>query len=108
MPYKLTNRAGGNSYNTAKIKMKTINFLNTELEINYTQALTSGYGHKKITVELYFQGEYKAFSATTSNMPDYDDATDLEGSDKDKALFNIISNQIEDQVNEWIVEIENK
>ena len=93
---------------TAKIKMKAINFLNTELEINYTQALTAGHGHKKITVELYLQGEYKTFSATTSNMPDYDDATELEGSDKDEALFNIISYKIEDEVNEWIVEVENK
>jgi hypothetical protein len=41
-------------------------------------------------------------------MPDYDDATELEGSAKDEALFSIISRQIEDQVNEWIVEVENK
>jgi hypothetical protein len=88
--------------------MTTINFLNSELEINYTQSLTAGHGHKKITVELYFLGEYKTFSATTSNMPDYDDATELEGSAKDVALFSIISRQIEDQVNEWIVEVENK
>jgi hypothetical protein len=88
--------------------MKTINFLNTELEINYTQALTAGHGHKKITVELYLLGEYQTFSATTSNMPDYDEATELEGSDKDEALFNIISRQIEEQVDEWIVEIGNK
>lgn len=88
--------------------MTTINFLNSELEINYTQSLTAGHGHKKITVELYFLGEYKTFSATTSNMPDYDDATELDGSAKDVALFSIISRQIEDQVNEWIVEVENK
>ncbi|EKT4545811.1 hypothetical protein AAIP58_000112 [Flavobacterium psychrophilum] len=88
--------------------MRTINFLKTELEINYTQALTAGHGHKKITVELCLQGEYKTFSATTSNMPDYDNATDLEGFDKDEALFNIISSKIEEEVDEWIVEIENK
>lgn len=88
--------------------MRTINFLNTELEINYTQALTAGHGHKRITVELYFLGDYKTFSATTSNMPDYDDASELEGSEKDEALFNIVSRQIEDEVNEWIVELENK
>jgi hypothetical protein len=94
---------------TKKIEiMKTINFLNTELAIYYTKALTAGHGHKKITVELYLLGEYKTFSATTSNMPDYDEATELEGSDKDEALFNIISMQIEDEVSEWISEIENK
>jgi hypothetical protein len=91
-----------------KIIMKSINFLNTELEINYTQTLTAGHGHKKITVELYLQGEYKTFSATTSNMPSYDDAIDLEGEDKDEALFNIVSSQLEDQIDEWIVEVENK
>lgn len=88
--------------------MKAITFLNTELEINYTQSLTAGHGHKKIIVELCFKEEFKTFSATTSNMPDYDDATELEGSDKDEALFNIISYKIEDQVNEWIFEVENK
>lgn len=88
--------------------MKNINLNGTDLEINYTNATTAGHGHKKITVELYFKGEYKTFSATTSNMPSYDDATELEGSDKDEALFNIISYQIEDQVEEWIVEFENK
>ena len=88
--------------------MKAINFLNTELEINYTQALTAGHGHKKITVELYFKGEYKTFSATTSNMPDYDDATELEGEDKDEALFKIISYQLKDNIDEWIVEVENQ
>ena len=87
--------------------MKAIILNGTDLEINYTNAITSGHGHKKITVELYFQGEYKTFSSTTSNMPDYDDATDLEGGEKDEALFNIISYQIEEEVSEWISEIEN-
>lgn len=87
--------------------MKSINFLNTELEINYTQASTAGHGHKKITVELCLQGEYKTFSATTSNMPDYDDATELEGEDKDEALFNIVSYQLQDQIDEWIIEVGN-
>jgi hypothetical protein len=82
--------------------MKVITFNNTELEINYTNALTAGHGHKKITVELYFQGEYKTFSATTSNMPDYDEATELESYDKDEALFNLISYKIEDEIEEWI------
>lgn len=87
--------------------MRAITFLNTELEINYTQVLSACYGHKRITVGLYFQGEYKEFCTATSNMFDYDNATDLEGGDKDEALFNIISYQIEEQVSEWILEIEN-
>ena len=88
--------------------MKSINFLSTDLEINYTQATTAGHGHKKITVELCFQGEYKTFFATTSNMPDYDEATELECEDKDEALFNIVSYQLQDQIDEWIIEVGNK
>lgn len=88
--------------------MRAIKINGVALEINWTNALSSGHGHKKITVELYFLGEYKTFSATTSNMPDYDDATELEGSAKDEALFYIISRQVQDQVDEWIVEVENK
>ena len=88
--------------------MSTIIFLGVELEINSTRALSEGHGHKKITVDLYFCGEYRKFTATTSNMPEYDEATELEGSEKDKALFSIISGQIEDEINEWILEIENR
>ena len=87
--------------------MKAINILGTDLEINYTNAVTAGHGHKKITVELCYLGEYKKFTATTSNMPDYDDAMDLEGEERDEALFLIIENQITDQVDEWIIEVSN-
>lgn len=88
--------------------MSTIIFLGVELDIYSTRALSDGYGQKKITVDLYFCGEYRKFTATTSNMSDYDEATELEGSDRDEALFCIISGQIEDEVNEWILEIENR
>lgn len=87
--------------------MTTIEIYNTELEINWTNVLTAGHGHKKITVELCYQNEYKEFSSTTNNMPDYDDACDLEGSEKDEALFNIISYKIHDEIAEWITELEN-
>ena len=88
--------------------MKTINVLNTDLEIFSTNAVSAGHGHKKITVELCYMGEYKIFSQTTSNMPDFDDAMNLEGEDKDEALFNIIEHQITDQIDEWIIEVGNK
>ena len=87
--------------------MKTINFLKTELSIFYATALPAGHGHKEITVELCHDGNYRKFSAITSNMPDYDDAQDLDGGEKHEALFNIISGQIEEQVEEWIAVIEN-
>lgn len=88
--------------------MKSIKFNGSDLEIFSTNAITAGHGHKKITVELYYKGEYKTFSATTSNMPDYDEATDLEGESKNEALFNIVSYQLKDQIDEWIIEVDNQ
>lgn len=88
--------------------MRTIKFNNTDLEINYTNALTAGHGHKKITVELCYLEEYKTFYATTHNMPSYDEATELEGKEKDEALFRIIEWQIGDEVTEWLDEIRAK
>jgi len=73
-----------------------------EIEIYHANAITSGYGHKKITVELSYNGEYQKFTATTNNMPAYDEATELEGVDKYHALYEIIENQIIDEVAEWL------
>ena len=33
---------------------------------------------------------------------------ELDGGDKDEAFFNIVSYQLADQIDEWIMEIENK
>lgn len=73
-----------------------------EIEINHASAITSGYGHKRITVELYYNGEYQKFTGITNNMPSYDAATELEGADKYHALYEIIETQIIDEVAEWL------
>lgn len=73
-----------------------------EIEIYHANAITSGYGHKKITVELSYNGEYKKFTAITNNMPSYDATTELEGSDKYYALYELIERQIIDNVSEWL------
>jgi hypothetical protein len=88
--------------------MKSITFNGSDLGIFSTNATTAGHGHKKIKVELLYKGEYRVFSATTSNMPDYDDATDLEAEEKNEALFNLVSYQLEDQINEWLAEVAKK
>ena len=77
-----------------------------EIEIYHASALTSGYGHKKITVELSYNGEYQKFTATTNNMPGYDAATELEGNEKYHAFYELIENQIIDEVAEWLENIE--
>lgn len=73
--------------------------------INYADAITSGYGHKKITVEIEFEGEYEKFSATTSFMPDYDKAMDLDGQEKYEALYACIEQDINEDVFEWLMSI---
>lgn len=84
--------------------MTTINFNNQEIELNHASQITAGYGHKKITVELCYEGEeYKEFYAVTTNMPVFDDAMDLEDyEEKQLALYNLIEYKIEDEVQEWI------
>ena len=80
----------------------TITISGQEVEIWSAYNTPAGYGHKKIFVELQRMESYKVFSATTNNMPAYDEANDLEGPHKERALYDIIASQIEDQVVEWI------
>ncbi len=82
--------------------MTQVNISNKQVEINYANALTSGYGHKKITVELNYEGNSKTFYATTSHMPGYDAANDMEGEEKYVAFFELIESQIEEEVAEWL------
>ena len=44
----------------------------------------------------------KKFNATTSNMPGYDKANDLEGEEKYFALYELIESEIENEVIEWL------
>lgn len=79
----------------------TIN--NQEVEITYAGALTSGYGHKKITVEIYHDGSSKRFAAVTSNMPGYDAAMDIEDIDERYfAFYELIADKIEEEVIDWL------
>lgn len=73
-----------------------------EIVLIHANSLPIGYGHKKITVELYYNGEYKKFTATTNNMPGYDEATELEVNDRYHAFYKLIENQIIDEVAEWV------
>lgn len=74
-------------------------------EVTYANAIFSGYGHQKITVELTVNGEAKKFSAVTNDMPSFDEATDFEGQEKYDALYSIIESQIEDDVIEWLYDL---
>ena len=73
-----------------------------QLELHHADFVFSGYGHKKVTVELFFNGEYKKFSSTTTRVDLTDDASELEGNERYAAIYDIISGKIEHEVIEWM------
>ena len=78
-----------------------------EFTIDYASAITAGYGHQKITAYVNAEnGDKKEFSAKTNNMPDFDEATDLEGQEKYEALFDLVDYSLDGEIAEWINEIE--
>ncbi|MBU7576798.1 MAG: hypothetical protein KAF40_01955 [Flavihumibacter sp.] len=82
--------------------MTTVSVNNNTLELHFADFITAGYGHKKVTVELFFNGDYKKFSATTTRVDLTDDASELEGDERFAAIYDIISGQIEHEVIEWM------
>ena len=80
-----------------------------EFKIDYASAITAGYGHKKISVSVVTEnGDKKEFHHKTNNMPDFDDAMDLEGQEKYEALFELVEYSLYDEISEWIDELENE
>lgn len=78
-----------------------------DFTIDYASALTAGHGHQKIIASIVAaNGEKKDFRATTSNMPDFDEATDLEGQAKSEALFELVESSLDGEISEWIFETE--
>lgn len=84
--------------------MITITLNEREIKVIYALAQFSGYGHYDITVDISFGGLVKNFTATTSNMPGLDEATELEGEEKYLALYELIQHGIEESIMEWMDE----
>ena len=83
--------------------MKTYKINEKTFTVENASALPSGFGHKILTVLLNAEdGDYTTFIATTSNMPAFDDAMDLEGQAKYEALYEIIAGKIEEKVSLWL------
>lgn len=87
---------------SAKTGKKIMTTILPTPEVIYADAIFSGYGHKKVTVQLMANGETKRFSAVTNFMPGIDKAEDLEGQERYDALYDLIESDIEDQVIEWL------
>ena len=80
-----------------------------EFTIDYASAITAGYGHQKITVSVVSEnGDKKEFWHKTNNMPDFDEANDLDyGQEKFEALFELVEYSLDGEISEWLSEIEN-
>lgn len=79
-----------------------MNTTHNEPTILWASAESAGYGHKKITVEMGYKGDRMHFSAITTNMPGFDEATDLEGDEKTNALYSLVKSNIDEQVKDWV------
>lgn len=76
-----------------------------EFTIDWASAITAGHGHQKITVEIVADNGAKTeFHHTTSNMLDFDEATDKEGQEKYEALFELVENSLDGEIAEWLAE----
>lgn len=74
-----------------------------EFTIDYASAIFAGYGHQKITVSVVAEnGDKKEFWHKTNNMPDFDEATDLEGQEKYEALFELVEYSLDGEISEWL------
>ena len=73
-----------------------------EVQLSHASSIFAGYGHKKITVSLYCEGNSEEFWATT---PVFDEATRIKEDDYEAyqlALYRLIENDIEDEIIEWV------
>lgn len=82
----------------------TITINNQELHITYATAISSGHGHKKVSVTFYDynNSESIVLSATTSNMRGFDAASESDGQEKYMALYEIIASDIQEQLEEFV------
>lgn len=80
-----------------------------EFTIDFASGLNDGYGCKRIKVYVMSDnGDKKEFSSRTCNMSDFDEAIDLEGQEKYDAFYELIQFDIDDEVSEWLFELENE
>lgn len=77
-----------------------------KVEIIFASASPSGHGHYKIVVEMAMDRSINHFTAKTNNMPGLDAALDLEHQQKKYfALYELIEQQIEKEIREWILSL---
>jgi hypothetical protein len=73
------------------------------IKLERISSTPAGYGHRKIEATLSHNGREKTFTMVTDKMPQYEKAMDLEGEERDQALFDLIYREIEGEVSDWFV-----
>lgn len=80
-----------------------------DFQITWAGTFTAGYGHRELKFDITLRtGEANEFSVTTSNMPDYDKANELEGQERYEAFYKLVESKLEDEISEWVLELDNK
>lgn len=85
-------------YTLSNNKGKEVKF-----ECTYADSLPSGYGHRKVTVQIQCGDEVKKFQDVTTDMEGYDNASQLSGQEKYDALYNLIAHKIDEEVFDWLM-----
>lgn len=73
-----------------------------EFNVEYATAIPAGYGHKAISIDLVSGKKSQSFYETTDNMPDFDNANDLESQERYEALFDLVKYKLDSEINEWL------
>jgi len=88
--------------------MKTYRTRNLDypFEVDYASSRPCGYGLKEIrvilTTDIIGGKVFKEFESVTIDMYNFDKANDLEGQEKYEALFELIQDNIDHRVEDWI------
>lgn len=81
----------------------------TELKLSYADAKFTGYGHYQVSVELMYKGKEKTFKATTTNVEAIDASREAgieSWEDSKTLLYESVKYKIEDQVQDWMSEVD--
>lgn len=84
--------------------MKTVEILGKQMQIYSVSALSVGYGRKRISVEIIYNGNSNTFTASTTDMEAFDEANEIDNYDERQyAIFSIVKYQIIEQIANWLI-----
>jgi len=88
--------------NSTKNTVELPNFKGKQVNIIYASSFPD-FESEKIKVEVEYEGLSEYFYSYTTDLKGFDRAQELEGKEKYKALYNLICNDIDQDILEWLV-----